>query len=190
MEIKKVGVVGCGLMGAGIAQVCAQAGYPVVVSEINEDLLNKGLASIDKWLLKAVEKGKLAQSEKQAIFGRIKGTTKLTDFAGCDVVIEAIIEDMNLKKKVFAELDKICSPSAILSTNTSVLSVLDISMATKRTDKFLGLHFFNPAPAMKLIEIVSQRHFRLRRHGDSRDSGMRGLRLPGSPCLPARVRLP
>jgi len=154
MEIKKVGVVGCGSMGAGIAQLCAQSGYQVVVSEINDELLNKGLAFIEKTLARSVEKGKLAQADKDAITGRIKGTTSTKDFADCDLVIEAAIENLELKKKIFAELDGICSPNAILATNTSCLSIIEMAMATKRPDKVLGLHFFNPAPVMKLLEIV------------------------------------
>jgi len=154
MEIKKVGVVGCGAMGGGIAQLCAQSGYQVVVSEINDDFLKKGLASIDKVLARSVEKGKLAQADKDATVGRIKGTTSTRDFADCDLVIEAAIENLELKKKIFAELDGICPPHAILATNTSCLSIIDMAMATKRPDKVLGLHFFNPAPVMKLLEMV------------------------------------
>lgn len=154
MEIKKVGVVGCGAMGAGIAQLCAQSGYQVVVSEINDELLKKGLASIDKVLARSVEKGKLSPADKDAITGRIKGTTTTKDFASCDLVIEAAIENLDLKKKIFAELDAVCPQHAILATNTSCLSITDMAMATKRPDKVLGLHFFNPAPVMKLLEIV------------------------------------
>jgi 3-hydroxybutyryl-CoA dehydrogenase len=154
MEIKKVGVVGCGLMGSGIAQACAQSGYQVVVSEINDDLLNKGLASIDRFLNKSVEKGKISQPDKDSTINRIKGTTNTKDFSDCDLVIEAIIEKMELKRKVFAELDKICPKDTILATNTSVLSVIEIAEATNRPDKVLGLHFFNPVPVMALVEIV------------------------------------
>jgi 3-hydroxybutyryl-CoA dehydrogenase len=154
VEIKKVGVVGCGSMGAGIAQLCAQSGYQVVVSEINDELLKKGLAFIEKTLARSVEKGKLSQADKDIITGRLKGTTSTNDFADCDLVIEAAIENLELKKKIFAELDGICSPNAILATNTSCLSIIDMAMVTKRPDKVLGLHFFNPAPVMKLLEIV------------------------------------
>jgi len=154
MEIKKVGVVGCGQMGGGIAQVCAQAGYQVVASEVNNELLNKGLASISSFLSKSVEKGKIAQQDKDATLGRLKGTTNMNDFSDCDLVVEAIIENMDLKKKLFAELDKICPQHAILATNTSVLSVIEIATATSRLDKVLGLHFFNPVPIMRLLEIV------------------------------------
>jgi 3-hydroxybutyryl-CoA dehydrogenase len=154
MEIKKVGVIGCGSMGGGIAQVCAQSGYQVVVSEINDELLKRGLGIIDKTLAKSVEKGKMAQADKEAVVGRIKGTTSTKDFADCDLVIEAAIENLDLKKKIFAELDGICKTGAILATNTSCLSIIEMAMVTKRPDKVLGLHFFNPAPIMKLLEIV------------------------------------
>jgi len=154
MEIKKVGVVGCGLMGAGITQVCAQSGYQVVVSEINEQLLNKGLASINTVLTKSVEKERISQADKDATLSHIKGTTNTQDLSGCDLVIEAAIENMDLKKKIFAELDEICPEHAILASNTSCLSIIDIATATGRPDKVLGLHFFNPVPIMKLLEIV------------------------------------
>jgi len=154
MEIKKVGVVGAGLMGCGIAQVCAQSGYNVVISEINDALLNKGMASINSRLAKDVEKGKLSPQDRDSILSRIKGTTNTKDFSDCDLVIEAIIENMDLKKKLFAELDGICPKHAILATNTSCLSIIHIAGVTKRPEKVLGLHFFNPVPVMKLLEIV------------------------------------
>ena len=154
MEIKKVGVVGCGVMGSGIAQLCAQLGYQVVVSEINEELLNKGLASIEKILARGVEKVRLSQQDKDATLGRIKGTTNTKNFSDRDLVIEVAIENMDLKKKIFAELDEICPKDAILATNTSCLSIIDMAVSTKRPDKVLGLHFFNPAPVMRLLEIV------------------------------------
>ena len=154
MEIKKIGVVGCGQMGAGVTQVCAQAGYQVIVSEINSELLNKGLKSIDSRLGRDVEKGRLSSQDKDDILNRIKGTTDTKDFADRDLVIEAAIENMDLKKKIFAELDKICPKHAILATNTSCLSIIDVAMVTSRPDKVLGMHFFNPVPVMKLLEIV------------------------------------
>ncbi len=154
MEIKRVGVVGCGTMGAGITQVCAQSGYQVVVSEINNELLNKGLASINSFLSKGVDKGKLSQQDKESTLSRIKGTTSTKDFSDCDLVIEAAVENMDLKKKIFVEVDKICPKHAILATNTSCLSIVDMAMATSRPDKVLGLHFWNPAPLMKLLEVV------------------------------------
>jgi len=154
MEIKKVGVVGCGAMGAGIAQVSAQAGYQVVASEINEALLKRGLGIIENILSKDVSKQKISQADKDAIQARIKGTTDMKDFASCDLIVEAVIENMDLKKKVFGELDKICPPQTIFATNTSCLSILDIGVATKRPDKVIGIHFFNPVPVMKLVELV------------------------------------
>ncbi len=154
MEIKKVGVVGCGTMGSGIVQLCAQSGYQVVVSEINDQFLNKGLASVEKTLTRIVDKGKISQADKDATLGRIKGTTNTGDFGDCDLVVEAAIENMDLKKKIIGELDGICHPDAILATNTSVLSVIDMAVVTKRMDKVVGLHFFNPVPVMKLLEIV------------------------------------
>jgi 3-hydroxybutyryl-CoA dehydrogenase len=154
MEIKKVGVVGCGVMGSGIVQVCAQSGYQVVTSEINDELLNKGLGSINSILTGRVNKGKLSQQDKDSILGRIKGTTDTKDFSDCDLVIEAVIENMDLKKKVFADLDKICPKNTILASNTSFLPIIDMAMATKRPDQFLGMHFFNPAPVMRLLELV------------------------------------
>lgn len=155
MAIKKVGVVGCGIMGGGIAQVCAQSGYQVTVSEVNDELLNKGLKVIKDNLAKSVEKGKLSKDEEAAILGRLRGTTKVEDFAECELVIEAATENMNLKKKIFADLDRVCTPGVILATNTSCLSVTEVAMATKRPDKVVGMHFFNPVPVMKLLEIVT-----------------------------------
>jgi len=154
MEIKQVGVVGCGQMGSGITQVCAQAGYQVSVLEINNELLNKGLAYIDSRLNRDVEKGRLSSQDKVSISNRIKGTTDTRDFAACDLVIEVAIENIDLKKKIFTELDKICPEHAILATNTSCLSIIDMAMATGRPDRVLGLHFMNPVPVMKLLEIV------------------------------------
>lgn len=154
MEIKKVGVVGCGLMGSGIAQVCAQSGYDVVVSEVNDELLNKGLASISSFLAKSVEKGKISQQDKDSTLAKIKGTTNLKEFSNHELVVEAITENIDLKKDIFAELDKICPKHTILATNTSALSVMDIAAATNRLEKVLGLHFFNPVPLMKLLEVV------------------------------------
>jgi len=154
MEIKHVGVVGCGQMGGGIAQVCAQSGYPVVVSEVSQELLNKGLARIEANLARNVEKQRMTAQEKEATLSRLKGTTDMKDFGSCDLVIEAAIENLDLKKSIFAELDKICPPHAILATNTSCLSIIDMAMATSRPDRVLGLHFFNPAPLMKLVEAA------------------------------------
>jgi len=154
MEIKKVGIVGCGIMGAGISQVCAQSGYQVIVSEANEELLHKGLASIRNILTKNVDKGKISQQDMDTILGRIKETTSINDFSDRDLVIEAVVENLEIKKEVFAELDMVCPTHTILATNTSSLCVVEIAAATKRMDKVLGLHFFNPAPVMKLLEVV------------------------------------
>jgi len=154
MKIEKVGVVGCGIMGGGIAQVCAQSGYQVIVSEVNEELLSKGLTSINSALAKSVDKGKISQPDMNAILERIQGTTILSEFSDCDLVIEAVVENLEIKRKVFAELDRACPRHAILATNTSSLCVIEIAAATKRLDKVLGLHFFNPAPVMKLLEVV------------------------------------
>jgi 3-hydroxybutyryl-CoA dehydrogenase len=154
MEIKKVGILGCGLMGSGIVEVTARAGYSVTVSEVNQQFLDKGMTLINNSLGKAVEKSLLKEEDKKAILGRIKGTTTTADFKDCDLVIEAAIENMDLKKKIFAVLDKICPPNAILATNTSCLSIMDMAAVTKRQDKVLGLHFFNPVPLMKLLEVV------------------------------------
>lgn len=154
MEIEKIGVVGCGLMGSGITQVCAQSGYQLVVSEINSELLNKGLASISSRLTKDLERGKLAQRDKESILALMKGTTNTGDFADCNLVIEAATENIDVKKKIFTELDKVCPEDTILATNTSGQSIIDIAVVTGRPDKVLGLHFFNPVAVMKLVEIV------------------------------------
>ena len=153
MNIKSVGVVGCGAMGAGIAQVCAQAGYDTIVSETSDELLKKGLAGIDRFLGKSVEKGKLAEDEKRATIGRIKGTTQMADFAGCDLIIEAVPEIIELKKKIFKDLAAIC-PDSILASNTSGLSIIEMATMTSSPDKVVGLHFFNPPPIMKLLEVI------------------------------------
>ena len=154
MKIKRVGIVGCGLMGSDISEVCAQSGYQVVVSEINSELLDKGLASINSFLTRNVKKDRISQAEKEATLARIKGTTNTRDFGDCDLIIEAAVENLVVKKKIFAELDKICSKDTILATNTSCLSIASIAAVTTRPEKVLGLHFFNPVPLMKLLEIV------------------------------------
>jgi 3-hydroxybutyryl-CoA dehydrogenase len=154
MEIKKVGVVGCGIMGQGIAHNCAQSGYQVVVSDISQEVVNKGLKVVSAMLKRAVDKGKMTPNELEQIMGRIKGTTDMSEFAECDLVIEAVTEDLELKKKIFSQLDQVCSPAAILATNTSVLSITDMAVVTKRPDKVLGMHFANPVPVMKILEMV------------------------------------
>ncbi len=154
MEIAKVGVVGCGLMGHGIAQICAQAGWTVVVRELEQGRLDKGLAKIDKQLARAVEKGKLAQEDAEAIRGRIQPTLDYADLADCDLVIEAITEDLDAKLEMWRELDSIVKPEATFASNTSSLSVAEQAAATSRPERFLGLHFFNPAQVMPLLEVV------------------------------------
>jgi len=154
MEIRNVGVVGCGLMGSGIAQVAATAGYPTVVREVSPELLAKGLALIEKSLTKLVEKGGLSAEQKAETLSRLKPTTKLEDFAGCDLVIEAVVENLDRKREVFSELDRIVKPEAIFASNTSSLSITEMMTATRRAPQFLGMHFFNPVPLMKLVEVV------------------------------------
>jgi 3-hydroxybutyryl-CoA dehydrogenase len=154
MEIKKVGVVGCGLMGSGITQVCAQSGYSVITSEINETLLNKGLSAIRFALDIDVRRRRITPPDMDAVMGRIKGTTSFADFPACDLIIEAAPENMNIKKSIFRELDKICPGNTILATNTSCLSIIAMAKETSRPDKVLGLHFFNPPALMKLLEVV------------------------------------
>lgn len=154
MEIKKVGVVGCGLMGSGIAEVCARSGFRVVVSETNQELLNKGRGRILSSLDTGVKRGKLTEENKKAALALLKGTTNLDDFEDCDLVVEAVVENLEEKKKVFASLDRVCPPHSILASNTSCLSVTDMAVATKRPAQVLGTHFFNPVPVMKMAEIV------------------------------------
>lgn len=154
MEIKKLGVLGFGQMGSGIAQVFAQSGYEVIAVDSIEQMLEKGLKSIEKRLSGRVEKGKLSPADKEGIMGRIKTSMKMEDLSDCEIIEEAVPEDLELKKKVFAQLDKICKKETILGTNTSGLSVTDMAVATKRPDKLLGMHFHNPAPVMQLLELV------------------------------------
>lgn len=156
MAIKKVGVLGAGLMGAGIAQVAAIAGYDVSIVEVNEDLVKKGVGGIDKSLAKFVEKGVISAAKKDETMARINGTTKLEDLAGVDIVIEAIIENLQIKRETYAKLDSICKPEAIFASNTSSLSITEMMTATsaERQRRFLGMHFFNPVPLMKLVEVV------------------------------------
>jgi 3-hydroxybutyryl-CoA dehydrogenase len=154
MEIKTIGVVGAGAMGNGIAQVAAQAGFNVVMRDIEDRFVQGGLKSIEKFLAKSVEKGKMAADQKDAVMGRIKGTTKMEDMMACDFIVEAVLEVMDLKKEVFKALDEMCRPEVILSTNTSSMSITEIATAVKRQDKVVGMHFFNPVPLMKLVEVV------------------------------------
>jgi 3-hydroxybutyryl-CoA dehydrogenase len=158
MAINKVGVLGCGLMGSGIAQVSAMAGHEVVVLEAEQKFLDKGFAGIEKSLAKLSEKpadkGGISADQKAAALGRLKGTTNKLELADCDIIIEAIIENVEIKKKTFAELDGIVKKDAIFATNTSSISVTELMSATKRPERFIGLHFFNPVPLMKLVEVV------------------------------------
>lgn len=154
MEISKVGVAGCGLMGHGIAQVSAEAGFDVVVSEVSQEALDKGIAKIEKQLARAVEKGKLEQADADAIRGRIHPTLELADFADCDLVIEAVTEDLPTKLELWKELDGIVADGACFATNTSSLPVAAQAEVTGRPDRFLGLHFFNPVQRMPLLEVI------------------------------------
>ena len=154
MDLKTVGVVGCGLMGSGIVEVCARAGYRVVVREISQELLQAGLGRLQKSLSKAVAREKISQEQSDLALARIQGTLDLADLADCDLVVEAAVENMDLKKEIFAQLDQILAPHAILASNTSSLCVTEMASVTGRGDKVLGIHFFNPVPVMSLIEFV------------------------------------
>jgi 3-hydroxybutyryl-CoA dehydrogenase len=154
VKIRKVGVLGCGLMGSGIAEVSARAGYDTVVREVSEELVENGLGRIRKSMDKAVEKGKLEAETRDQAAGRLRGVVELAELADCDLVIEAIIENLDDKKKTFSALDGLVQESALFASNTSSLTITQIAMATKRPDRFVGLHFFNPVPVMKLVEVV------------------------------------
>ncbi|HYY02682.1 MAG TPA: 3-hydroxyacyl-CoA dehydrogenase family protein [Gaiellaceae bacterium] len=154
MEIRSVGVVGLGTMGAGIAQVAVQAGFPTVGREVSDELAERGRATIDRYLTRGVEKSRLTQEARDAALQRLRLTTDLRDLADCDLVIEAVLEDLALKCDVFAELDRVCRPDAVLATNTSALSVAEIAAVTERPERVVGMHFFNPAPVLPLVEIV------------------------------------
>jgi 3-hydroxybutyryl-CoA dehydrogenase len=154
MAIQRVGVVGCGLMGSGIAQVAAQAGYPVVVREVSSQLLEKGLQSIEKNLQRLVEKGTIPSGNRDQIRRRLRGTTNLEDLKDCGLVIEAIVEQLPAKKELFTALEKLCPRNTIFASNTSSLSITEMATFTQRPDRFLGLHFFNPVPVMKLVEVI------------------------------------
>jgi len=153
-EIKRVGVLGCGLMGSGIAQVAAGAGYETIVRDVSQALLDRGRAGIEKSLAKFVEKGKLPAADRDATVQRLKFTTTVADLKQADIVIEAITEDLGLKNALFKELDGLCSPGTIFASNTSSLTIAEMAAATKRPDRFVGLHFFNPVPLMPLVEVV------------------------------------
>ena len=152
--MEKIFVLGAGTMGAGIVQAFAQKGYEVIVRDIKDEFVERGIAVINKGLSKQVAKGKMTEEVKEEILSRISGTTDMNLAADCDLVVEAAIENMKVKKEIFAELDKICKPEAILASNTSSLSITEVASATSRPDKVIGMHFFNPAPVMKLVEII------------------------------------
>ncbi|HEU4334891.1 MAG TPA: 3-hydroxybutyryl-CoA dehydrogenase [Candidatus Eisenbacteria bacterium] len=152
--MKTVGVVGCGLMGSGIAQVSAQAGWKTIVREADQALLDRGLGRIRKFLDGGVEKGKLAPDVRDKTLANLSGTVKLEDLAGCDLVIEAVTENLPVKREVFSTLDRVCAPDAVLATNTSSLSVTEIAAFATKPERVLGLHFFNPVPLMKLVEVI------------------------------------
>lgn len=152
--MKKIFVLGAGTMGAGIVQAFAQHGCEVIVRDIKEEFVDRGIAGITKGLEKLVTKGKITEENKEAILSRISGTTDMKLAADCDLVVEAAIENMKIKKEIFAELDGICKPETILASNTSSLSITEVASATKRADKVIGMHFFNPAPIMKLVEVI------------------------------------
>jgi len=154
VEIRKVGVVGLGTMGAGIAQISVQAGHETVGREISQELGERGRATIERYLGRGVEKGRLTAAEKDAALGRLVLTTELAELADCDLVIEAVLEELDLKREVFAELDRVTRPDAVLATNTSALSVREIAAATEQPERVVGMHFFNPAPVLPLVEIV------------------------------------
>ncbi len=154
MEIKRIGVVGLGLMGSGIVEVCARAGYEVVARELNDELLQNGLGRVRQSLAKAVARGKATQGQVDQALARVQGTLDLADFAGCDLVVEAAIENMSVKKEIFAELDGVLPRHALLTSNTSSLCITEMASATRRGDRVLGIHFFNPVPVMPLIEFV------------------------------------
>jgi 3-hydroxybutyryl-CoA dehydrogenase len=154
MEIKKIGVIGAGAMGNGIAQISAQIGCEVVMRDIQDSFVERGLNNIDRFLSRSVEKGKMEASEKDAIMGRIKGTTDMSDLKDVDFVIEAVLEEIELKKSVFSELDELCRPEIVLASNTSSMSLTEIASATKLPERVCGMHFFNPVPLMRLVEVI------------------------------------
>ena len=154
MDIKTIGVLGAGVMGNGIAQVASMAGYNVILRDIEDRFVEGGIKNIDKFLAKTVEKGKMSADDKAAIMGRIKGTTDMGAMKDADFIVEVVVEVMNIKKQVFKELDEITKPDVILSSNTSSMSLTEMATATKRPDKVVGMHFFNPVPLMKLVEVI------------------------------------
>ena len=154
MDIKVIGVLGAGTMGNGLAQVAAEAGYQVVMRDIEDRFVQNGLKAIEKFLSKSVEKGKKTEEQKKGILSRIKGTIRMEDLKNVDYVIEAVFEDLDLKRNIFKQLDELTRPGVILTTNTSSMSITEIAMSTKRPEKVAGMHFFNPAPLMRLVEVI------------------------------------
>jgi 3-hydroxybutyryl-CoA dehydrogenase len=157
VSIRKVGVVGLGTMGAGIAQVSVQSGFETVGREVSHELAERGRATIERYLSRGVEKGRLQAAERDAALARLTLTTELSDLADCDLVIEAVLEELDLKRQVFAELDRVTRPDTVLATNTSALSVSEIAEATEHPERVVGMHFFNPAPVLPLVEVVRAR---------------------------------
>ncbi len=155
MRIAKVGVLGCGLMGSGIAQVCAQAGFDTKVLEVSRELLDKGMAGIDRFLRAGVERGKIAPQDRESALARLKGTTDAGDLADSDLIIEAVVENLQVKREILGGLDGRCGPAAIFASNTSSLSITELAASTGRPGRFVGLHFFNPVPLMKLVEVAA-----------------------------------
>ena len=154
MAIKKIGVIGAGTMGHGISLVAAKAGYDVIIRDIKDEFVNKGLSRIEKFLNRSVEKGKMTETEKKKILSKIKGTTKLADLKDADLVVEAIFEDVNVKKDIFKNLDKICKKETLFASNTSTIPITDLASVTSRPESFIGMHFMNPVPLMKLVEVI------------------------------------
>jgi 3-hydroxybutyryl-CoA dehydrogenase len=154
MSIRTIGVVGAGAMGGGIAHVAAMSGYEVVLRDIDMSFVDRAIKNMDKFMARSVEKGKMSEEQRQAALARVKGTISLEDFAGADFVIEAVIEDLNLKREVFQELNRICRPEIILATNTSSMSITSVAASSGRPEKVCGMHFFNPAQIMRLVEVI------------------------------------
>jgi len=154
MVVKKIGVIGAGQMGHGIALVSAQAGFDVVLRDIKDEFVQNGISKIDKFLTKSIEKERITEADKKKIMSKIKGTTKLSDMKDADIVIEAIFENVQVKKELFKELDKTCKKDCILASNTSTIPITDLASVTNRPEKFIGMHFMNPVPIMKLVEVI------------------------------------
>jgi len=154
MGIKKIGVIGAGTMGHGISLVAAKAGFDVTMQDIKDEFVQKGLSKIERFLDKSIEKGKMTAEEKKKIFSKIKGTTKLEDLKDCDLIVEAIFEDVTVKKDIFKKLDKLCKKETIFASNTSTIPITDLASVTSRPEHFIGMHFMNPVPLMKLVEVI------------------------------------